>query len=282
MTGFGAAGALAAFVTPVAVYATGRHLLNADFANLTPLFVLAVCIVAFVIGGVGSTLYSRARGHRDQIYVPVSEVIEYKAYPYEPGSELRKLSSFASDVFHGDTMDAEIVQEAVASGAAIGLRVTDARDLTIGFIDVFHLEGGTLEKWKRGQIQETVLKSADFVTIPKNPGADEKLELMFGAVYLKPPYELGLPFQLVDIAENFVRRRCAGFSEVIIHATIFRDNGLRLARACGFKQSIVGEERKPYGGGHDLWTRRMRPGEPCRALRGIGGTREVLLTLVED
>jgi hypothetical protein len=281
-TGYGVAATLAAFVAPAGIYLQLHHYLPDDLAALLPVLVLVGCIVFFLAFAALSLIIRRRRGLHDQIYLPQAEIIEYKVYPYEAGSDLRRLSAFASQVFRGDTMDADIVQHAVAKGAAVGLRVTDADDNTMGFVDVFHLDPAMLEKWKRGQVRETDLKDDDFLTIPRTADPGARLELMFGAIYLKPHYELGLPFQLVDIGEAYLKQKCAHFDEIALYATIFSENGGRLARACRFKPNIEGVERQPYGGGHDLWIRRLRPNEPFRALRGVGGSREVVVTLEDS
>lgn len=280
--GFAWAVGLAAFVVPLGALAVHYGYLSDVGADLLPVEVLVACVAFLIITAAVSSAYWRWQSAEVQFDLPRVERVEYKAHPYEEGSELRKLTSFAQKIFDGDTMDAETVQMAVAKGAAIGIRVTDSEDNTIGFVDAFHLDGEVLDKWKKGQIRETDIKPSDFQPIPPAPGPEAKLELMFGAIYLKKPYDAGLTWLVVGLAEAKLRSKCAGYREVALYATIFKDEGGDLARILGFKRLIVGAERRPYGGPHDLWVWRIRPDEPSRTRRGVGSGREVVVTEVQD
>ncbi len=60
--------------------------------------------------------------------------VVYTAYPYNPDySHLRKFSAFASKVFKGDTMSAEVVRYAVNEKCAVGIGLTDEKGREIGF-----------------------------------------------------------------------------------------------------------------------------------------------------
>ena len=81
------------------------------------------------------------------------------------------------------------------------------------------------------------------------------LELIVGAIYAEPKIakaEPSLVFQLADLAQMHLWKRCRGWDEIKIYTSIFSGQGERLAALSGFSKSIYKEHRTGSGANHDV------------------------------
>jgi hypothetical protein len=188
---------------------------------------------------------------------------------------LAELSKFASQVFGGDTMRAEVVRDVVGKRAALGVRLTDIGGKNIGFFDVFHLRPDALLDWLEGKLQEPGMDGSHFEPIPKPLGDDAILELIVGAIYIAPQYsksETGLAVAFAECCQRYLWQRCAGFSEIVLYASIFKPEGERLARIYDFENYKVGGNRAGPAKKHDVLKRVLSIDDPIKVRHGLGGT----------
>lgn len=260
-----------------------RDRVNDDMKAALPF----VCFAAvFMLSGsvmVGRKLAERYAKKNGHIAFEDREIVTYHAYPYEADSNLRKLSAFAHEEFKGNTMAADMVQFAVRTNAAIGLRLADENGNNVGFLDVYHFRDDVLEKWINGTIAEENIGEDDFEPIPDNPKPGQKLHLVVGAILVKrKPFEPSPVTLLVAIAENYIRQVCAKFDHIVLYASIFDPNdGLRLARLSGFRDHRDKADRIPHGTKHDVMIRDIRRGDLPQILGGVGGRKRIVVKFIQ-
>jgi hypothetical protein len=276
---WGAVGASSAFVTLVFTVFYKDYLKTRDIPEwlkeFSPLITLLICALVFSAVMLISKLLSVWHAKKGHVHVDVRETVTYRAYPYQPGSNLYGLSDFAAKVFKGDTMNREIVQYAVKIGAAAGLRLTDAQGTNVGFLDAFHFTDAVMEKWMNGDLPEDALREEDFRKIPaKGP----VLNLALGAIYLKPGVERGVAHQFANIGELFLRKSFPKFRRINLYATIFARDGERIAKLYKFEISKEARHRTGrHANGHDLRLRTIDLDEMPHVIGGVGGARHVVI-----
>jgi len=278
---WGITGTLLMFVSPIASLAF-RGQVPEEISDLLPYIVVVTAAACMFLAWLISYVWQTAFGEASHLNVPQLETVVYPVYLYYPDSDLRGLSAFAQKAFGGDTMNADIVQYAVAKNCALGLRLADESGRNAGFFDVFHLGKDALQAWLEGRLAEPDLKPSDFEPISR-PGPESKvLELIVGAIYIQPQLsksEPSLAFQFAELAQSYLFKAYPDWDEIRLFATIFSKPGERLATLYGFRKSIHKEHRKGVGIQHDVWVRTIRRTEPPRVVRGLGGQRNVILEL---
>ena len=280
-TAWGLAGSLLMFITQLASLAFRGHVPPEFSAALPYLVLFAVALLLFLLW-LGSYAWQYFFAPAAQIHMPAVSTVCFGVCAYSPDSHLKALSAFAHRVFEGDTMSAEIVQNAVSTNCAIGMRLTDEAGSDVGFFDVFRLTPAALAQWLNGNLSEPELTSQDFEPISHDVANNRPLELIVGAIYIEPKVaksEPSLAFQLADIGQMQLWKKCLGWDEIKIYSSIFSGQGERLAALYGFSRSIYKQHRVGSGARHDVWVRTMRRDDPPRIIRGLGGRHNVVLEL---
>ena len=278
-TAWGLAGSLLMFITPLASLAFRGRVPPEISAALPYVVLFSVAFLLFLVW-LASYTWQTAFAANTHVHVPEVDTLYFGAFPYAADSHLRALSAFAHRIFDGDTMRADVVQHAVATNSAIGMRLTDQAERDIGFFDVFSLRKEALQMWLDGRLSEPELKQSDFEPIPADRYHDGPLELIVGAIYIEPKVaraEPSLVFQLADLAQMLLWKRCRGWDEIRIYTSIFSGQGERLAALYGFSKSIYKEHRTGSGANHDVWVRTLRSSDPARLIRGLGGRHNVVV-----
>ena len=280
-TAWGIAGSVLMFVSPLASLAFRGHAPPEVDAILPYAVLLSVACLLLLIW-LASYVWRAAFGTPDHVSVPEVDTVIYATFPYQADSHLRALSSFAHKVFQGDTMVADVVQHAVASHSAVGVRLTDRSGKDAGFFDVFRLRKESLRMWLDGRLSEPELKETDFESLARGPENETALELIVGAIYIEPAIakeEPSLVFQLAELAQSYLWKACPGWEEIRLYSSIFSTQGERLASLYGFSKSIYKEDRHGAGVKHDVWVRTLRRSDPPRVVRGLGGAHNVILEM---
>lgn len=246
-----------------------------DFSWIIAFLACILVISAIMLFSKLLSVWREKKGH---VHAGARETVTYRAHAYKPGSDLKRLSEFAHKVFKGDTMKAEIVQQAVKKGAATGLRLTDAKGDNVGFLDVFHFSEDALEQWKNGDLPEDALREEDFRKIPLK---GQTLDLAMGAIYLKPGVERGVAHQFANIGELFLRKSFPKFRRINLYATIFAPDGERIAKLYKFEISKKAKDRSGrHANGHDLRLRVIDLDRMPHLIGGVGGARHVVIDVV--
>lgn len=280
-TAWGIAGSLIMFVSPLASLAFRGHV-PPEVAAFLPYAVLLSVASLLLLIWLASYAWHAAFGTPEHVIVPELDTVIYATFPYQADSHLRALSSFAHKVFQGDTMPADIVQHAVASRCAVGVRLTDRSGKDAGFFDVFRLRKESLRLWLDGRLSEPELKDTDFEPLARAPENETVLELIVGGIYIEPAIakeEPSLVFQLAELAESYLWKACPGWEEIRLYSSIFSAQGERLASLYGFSKSIYKQHRHGAGVNHDVWVRTLRRNDPPRVVRGLGGRHNVILEM---
>ncbi len=277
-TAWGFAGTLLIFITPIVTYYTTPY--TTVILPIAVLFIVAALLfLVWLSSYVWRTYLTSASMH---VTVPDVDTVVYSVFPYRADSHLRELSVFADKVFKGDTMNAAIVQYAVDSGCAAGMRLTNPSGEDAGFFDVFRLNKDALSKWLDGRLSEPEFKQSDFEPLTNQLGSQTTLELIVGAIYIDPATrkeEPGLAFQFADLAEEYLWKACSGWDEVRLYSSIFSGEGQRLASLYGFSKSIYMKDRQGAAARHDVWARTLRRSDPPRVIRGLGGRHNVVMEM---
>ena len=280
-TAWGIAGSLIMFISPLASLAFRGHV-PPEVAAILPYAVLVSVACLLFLVWLATYAWSAVFGAADHVRVPELDTVIYATFPYQADSHLRALSSFAHKVFHGDTMPADVVQHAVASRCAVGVRLTDRSGRDAGFFDVFRLRKESLRMWLDGRLSEPELKESDFEPLICGPDHETALELIVGGIYIEPAIakeEPSLVFQLAEMAESYLWKACPAWDEIRLYSSIFSAQGERLASLYGFSKSIYKEHRHGAGVNHDVWLRTLRRQDPPRVVRGLGGRHNVILEM---
>ena len=282
-TAWGVAGTILVFASPIASLAFSGHM-PPELSAAFPFVVFISVAGSLFLIWLATYAWHVAYGGNIHVVVPELDTVVYSAYPYSADSRLRRLSAFANKAFEGDTMNADVVQYAVAEKCAVGMRLTDEAGRDIGFFDVFRLREDALQKWLRGSLSEPELKPSDFEPLARPCEDGETLELIVGAIFIEPiaaKAEPSLAFQLAEISQDRLWKACPGWDEIRLYSSIFSAPGERLASLYKFTKSIDREDRKGKGAGHDVWVRTIRRRDPPRIVRGLGGRRNVIMEVKE-
>jgi hypothetical protein len=275
---WGAVSAVTALVTLALTLFYHNYLKDKDIPDWAKEYIwpitLVFCVLLFSLLMLGATLVKAWRRKGRHIRVDKRELAVYDTHAYRAGRDLEQLSAFAHKAFKGDTMKAEIVQHAVQTGAAAGLRLTDAAGNNVGFADVFHFTDEAMEKWKNGDLAEDALRKSNFRKIPAK---GETLDLAFGGIYVDPAADRGLAIHFANCAQQFLRERFAKFRQVNIYATIFSDEGEILAAYCGFDIALKAKKRGPHANGHDLRLLTIDPKRAWDPINAVGGRRHIVI-----
>lgn len=281
-TAWGIAGGLLMFVSPLASLAF-RGQVPPEFSAILPYAVLFTVATLLFLAWLSSHIW-RTYLVDSGVHVTVAnlDTVVYSVFPYRADSHLRALSSFAYKVFKGDTISAGMVQFAVNSGCAAGVRLTNMLGEDAGFFDVYRLRRDALSKWLDGSLSEPEFKEADFEPLTNQQGEQKTLELIVGAIYIDPgtrKEEPGLAFQFADLAQDYLWKICPGWDEIRLYSSIFSGEGERLAVLYGFSKSIYMAHRQGAGASHDVWVRTLRRSDPPRIIRGLGGKHNVVMEI---
>jgi hypothetical protein len=283
-TASGIVGTLVIFITPLASFAFRGNVPD-QIRDVLPLIVFCSVAALLFVFWLMSYAWQALFASHDYIFLPKMETVVYPVVPYSSDSHLNALSLLAGKLFGGDTMRPEVVQHAVASKCAVGLRLTDQTQRTIGFVDVFRLQPDSLQAWLYGRLSETQLKDSDFRPLAEGNQSGETLELILGAIYIEQKTlrrEPRLAFQLAELAQDHLWKTCPGWEKIRIYSSIFSESGQELAALYGFAISIFKKDREGAGKDHDVWARTSRRSDPPRTLSGLGGRRNIVMQVKSD
>jgi hypothetical protein len=238
-------------------------------ALATKVLEIILYILAFVLAGrILLVVRDLVVGRKRSMLASPRVKVEFTARPYVPAqtpvraADLARIASLtpaAEEEFSGDTMRAEIVQAAVRSGCALGLRVSDESGLDVGFFDIYHLKEESMRNWIAGTVYERDMTERDFESISNvESGGEASVDFMVGAILMKhgnPVYNYYVAPLIMAAAQHYLLHALQHFTTVRLFASIHSKAGARFAEIFGFSPFLDHTRRGPAGKEHDIFCR---------------------------
>lgn len=228
-------------------------------------YVVAIIIVVLVLQIIW-VIADIVFGRKVPAPPPPDKEVKFTARPMEDHPNVEGLTGLAVDEFAGDTMRAEVVRGALESRSAIGLRIQNSTGQNVGFCDFYHLKRDAFQEWLEGKLYESKITLEHFEPIAEAEARnDAEINFFVGALLLSSGNQLHdfhLSPLVVSATRGHLRHKLSRFKTVNIYASIFSKSGRRYAELQSMKPFMLGTERGPAGGGHDVFLSSFHPSEP--------------------
>ena len=201
-----------------------------------------VLLAAFFVVLVFVALIRRA----EHMARPEAKSVYFINIPCTP-AELDQAIEIAQHFFGRDSLKPDMVRAAYRVNPFSFIVIKDAAGKVLGYFDHFGVEAGAFDRFLAGELTESHMSGADFVTGEEIVDA-RRIYIGGIAIRAASKFEVGKITKCLLSAgcELLLRRYVQGDTEFILYATGFSKEGRDMLNSMGFGKLVEGNERKDH------------------------------------